>query len=64
MKTFNLKKKNLIELKNILTIKKKEYFKIRFEHNTNAIKNTSTLKSLKKDIARIITLMNSKKHMI
>lgn len=64
MKILNFKKKSLIELKKILKIKKDEYFKIKFEHNTRSIKNTSIIKKLKKDIARILTEINSKKIII
>lgn len=38
---------------------KEELFNLRFQHEVGQLENSSTLKSLKRDIARIKTIMNA-----
>lgn len=38
---------------------KEELFNLRFQHEVGQLENSSKLKSLKRDIARIKTIMNS-----
>lgn len=38
---------------------KEELFNLRFQHEVGQLENSSKLKSLKRDIARIKTVMNS-----
>lgn len=40
---------------------KQELFNLRFQHGTGQLENTSKLKSVKRDIARIMTVIGQKK---
>ena len=61
MKTKNyvqdLKTKNEEELTAALTEAKKELFNLRFQNATNQLDNTSRIKEVKKNIARIQTVL-------
>jgi large subunit ribosomal protein L29 len=41
---------------------KQEWFNLRFQHGTGQLENTSKLKSVKRDIARIKTVIRQKKN--
>jgi len=61
MKIKELREKNSGELKKLL-IEKREYArKLRFDISAKQIKNTKDLKNTKRDIARILTLINEVK---
>lgn len=47
-----------IELENRLRELKEELFNLRFQKTTGQLKNTSRIKEVKKDIARILTIMH------
>jgi large subunit ribosomal protein L29 len=40
-----------------------ELFKLKFRHGTRQIENTAKLKEMRKDIARIKTIMTEKRHL-
>ena len=65
MKTKNyvqdLKTKNEEELTAALTEAKKELFNLRFQHATNQLDNTSRINEVKKNIARIQTVITEKR---
>jgi large subunit ribosomal protein L29 len=57
MKTNELREKNMAELTQELQELKSELFKLRFQHATNQLDNPMKLKSVKKDIARVKTVI-------
>jgi large subunit ribosomal protein L29 len=57
MKTNELREKNMTELTQELQELKSELFKLRFQHATNQLDNPIKLKNVKKDIARVKTVM-------
>lgn len=57
MKTNELRQKSIAELQQELQELKNELFKLRFQHATNQLDNPMKLKSVKKDIARVKTVI-------
>ena len=53
----DLKKKSVAELNNELVAAKKELFNLRFQNATNQLDNTSRIKEVRKNIARIQTVI-------
>jgi len=53
-----LREKNNGELKKLLTDKREAVRKLRFDLTSKQIKNNQALRKNKKDIARILTLIN------
>ena len=58
MKVEELRKKNSSELQNELQELLKEQFKLRMQKSSGQMSNTARFKSLRRDIARIKTVMN------
>ena len=56
----NLKTKTVPELNEELTAAKKELFNLRFQNATNQLDNTSRIKEVRKNIARIQTVIKEK----
>ena len=56
----DLKTKSAAELANELVAAKKELFNLRFQNATNQLDNTSRIKEVRKNIARIQTVMTQK----
>ena len=56
----DLNKKDANELKNELTSAKKELFNLRFQNATNQLDNTARIKEVRKNIARIQTVITIK----
>ena len=54
-----LKGKSVAELNEDLVAAKKELFNLRFQNATNQLDNTSRIKEVKKNIARIQTVLAS-----
>ncbi|MBU9735102.1 50S ribosomal protein L29 [Diplocloster agilis] len=52
-----LKSKSVMELKEELVAAKKELFNLRFQNATNQLDNTSRIKEVRKNIARIQTVL-------
>jgi len=61
MKIKELREKNIEELKKILAEKQESVRKLRFDISSKQIKNNRDLRNSKKDIARILTLINESK---
>ena len=63
IKTFveDLKAKTSAELNEELVAAKKELFNLRFQNATNQLDNTSRIKEVRKNIARIQTLITEAK---
>ena len=59
IKTFveDLKAKSVAELNEELVAAKKELFNLRFQNATNQLDNTSRIKEVRKNIARIQTII-------
>lgn len=55
-----LKGKTVAELNEELVAAKKELFNLRFQNATNQLDNTSRIKEVRKNIARIQTVMTEK----
>ena len=56
----DLKKKSAAELNEELVAAKKELFNLRFQNATNQLDNTSRIKEVRKNIARIQTVITEK----
>ena len=56
----NLKAKSAAELNEELVAAKKELFNLRFQNATNQLDNTSRIKEVRKNIARIQTVIAQK----
>ena len=55
-----LNKKSAAELSQELVAAKKELFNLRFQNATNQLDNTARIKDVRKNIARIQTVINAK----
>ena len=55
-----LKGKTAVELQEELVAAKKELFNLRFQNATNQLENTSRIKEVRKNIARIQTVIAEK----
>ena len=56
----DLKAKSAAELNDELVAAKKELFNLRFQNATNQLDNTSRIKEVRKNIARIQTVITQK----
>lgn len=57
----DLKSKSVQELNEDLVAAKKELFNLRFQNATNQLENTSRIKEVRKQIARIQTVISASK---
>ena len=58
MKAEELKGKSVDELKKLLLEKRKEQFNLRFQLSGGQLENTSQMRKLRRDIARVKTFIN------
>ena len=56
----DLKRKSATELQDELVAAKKELFNLRFQNATNQLDNTSRIKEVRRNIARIQTVITEK----
>ena len=56
----DLQAKSVTELAEELTAAKKELFNLRFQNATNQLDNTARIKEVRRNIARIQTVISSK----
>lgn len=61
MKIKELKKLSLIELEAKLHDTREKLFRAKFHHRSTPLKNPLEIRNLRKDIARILTILNQKK---
>lgn len=61
MKTKELREKGIEELKKLLAEKRESIRKVRFDIATKQVKNNRSLRNDKRDVARILTLINQDK---
>ncbi len=57
MKANKVREMNATELNNKLTELKKELFNLKFQHATNQLENPQRIVAVKKDIARVNTIL-------
>jgi len=57
MNATELRKLNYKELGEMLDESKEELFNLRFQHVTNQLDNTSRIKQVKREVARVATVM-------
>ena len=55
-----LNEKSVVELNEELVAAKKELFNLRFQNATNQLDNTSRIKEVRRNIARIQTVISAK----
>ncbi|MDD2374810.1 MAG: large subunit ribosomal protein [Clostridiales bacterium] len=60
MKPSEIREKSIAELNEELVALKEELFKLRFQHATNQLENPLKLKSVKRDIARVRTILRER----
>ncbi len=60
MKASELRSKKAEDLDNMLIELKEEHFRLRFQHATGQLENHRRLRQIKKEIARLHTVMNER----
>ena len=60
MKTSEIRKSTSADLRNELVELKSELFKLRFQHAANGLDNPMKMKNMKKDIAKIKTILRER----
>jgi ribosomal protein L29 len=60
VKANEIREKSQLELQKELTELKSELFKLRFQHATNQLDNPMKLKDVKRDIARVKTVIRER----
>ena len=60
MKAQELKAKTPDELRDALIALKKEAFNLRFQQATGQLENTARMRAVRRDVARIKTVLNAK----
>ena len=60
MKLNEIREKNIDELNAELVAKKEELFNLRFQHAINQLENPHKMVEVKKDIARVMTVLQQK----
>ena len=60
MKAAEIRELSTSEMNEKLTDLKAELFHLRFQHAINQLENPARIRAVKKDIARILTVMNEK----
>ncbi len=61
MKAAEVRELDLEELEERLVAARRELFNLRFQHATGQLENTGQLKEVRKNIARLLTVLNQKK---
>ena len=62
MKVEEIRKMSSEELNKELASLKEELFKLRFQHATNQLENPAQIVSVKRDIARVMTIKREMEH--
>ena len=60
MKATELQQKSVEELKGELTALLKAQFSLRMQHATGQLANTGEIKRVRRDVARVLTILNQK----
>jgi len=62
IKAAKLREKNIDELEKQAKDLKQEFFNLRFQHRTGRLENTAAIPKVKKNIARVLTVLNELKN--
>ncbi|MEZ5715707.1 MAG: 50S ribosomal protein L29 [Paracoccaceae bacterium] len=60
MKATELREKSVDQLREELANLKKESFNLRFQHATAQLENAARIRTVKRDTARVLTVLNEK----
>ena len=60
MKVAEVRELDVAQLEQRLTDTRRELFNLRFQHATGQLENTGQIKEVRKNIARILTVLNQK----
>jgi large subunit ribosomal protein L29 len=60
MKAAEVRELDVEELEQRLTATRRELFNLRFQHATGQLENTGQLKEVRRNIARLLTVLNQK----
>jgi large subunit ribosomal protein L29 len=60
VKAAEVRELDIVELEERLAATRRELFNLRFQHATGQLENTGQLKEVRKNIARILTVLNHK----
>ena len=60
MKVAEVRELDVTQLENRLAETRRELFNLRFQHATGQLENTGQIKEVRKNIARILTVLNQK----
>ncbi|HKZ27230.1 MAG TPA: 50S ribosomal protein L29 [Rubrobacteraceae bacterium] len=60
MKVAEVRELDVNELEQRVTQTRRELFNLRFQHATGQLENTGQLKEVRKNIARLLTVLNQK----
>ncbi|WP_319825769.1 50S ribosomal protein L29 [Thalassovita sp.] len=60
MSANDLREKTLDQLREELSNLKKEAFNLRFQQATGQLENTARVKAVRRDVARVMTVLNEK----
>ncbi|MCL6439385.1 MAG: 50S ribosomal protein L29 [Rubrobacteraceae bacterium] len=61
MKTAEIRGLDVEELEQRVAEARRELFNLRFQHATGQLKNTGQLREVRRNIARLLTVLNQKK---
>jgi large subunit ribosomal protein L29 len=61
VKTAEVRELDVQELERRVVETRRELFNLRFQHATGQLENTGQLKEVRKNIARLLTVLNQKK---
>jgi large subunit ribosomal protein L29 len=61
VKAIEARELDIEELEERLAATRRELFNLRFQHATGQLENTGQLKEVRKNIARLLTVLNQKK---
>ena len=61
MKATEARELDIEELEERLAATRRELFNLRFQHATGQLENTGQLKEVRKNIARLLTVLNQKR---
>ncbi len=61
MKATEARELDVAELEQRLVETRRELFNLRFQHATGQLENTGQLKEIRKNIARLLTVLNQKR---
>ncbi|MBD0866501.1 MAG: 50S ribosomal protein L29 [Rhodobacteraceae bacterium] len=64
MNARELRNKTLDQLRDDLVALKKEAFNLRFQQATNQLENTARMRAVRRDVARVQTVLNEKAALI